>query len=137
MAFKHGKKAVLKVDNSGGVLTDITAYTTRVGLPQTADVAEVSALGATSKSYVAGLKDGRLPFDGKFDPTLHSHLTGILGQDATVSFEYGPQGSGAGSPKGTGEAILISYEPNTSLDDAGTYTAELQVSGDVTWGVYP
>ncbi len=39
MAFVHGKDSVFKLDNSGGSLTDISAYVKNVDFPEPADVA--------------------------------------------------------------------------------------------------
>lgn len=136
MTFTHGKKAVFKVDNSGGALQDISAFTTRVGFPETVDVAEVTALGATSKSYIVGLTDARITAEGKFDPALDAILAGIKGQDPTVTYEYGPEGGTVGKTRYTGEAILVSYEKNSDLGDASSWTAEFQATGNVTRNTY-
>lgn len=137
MAFKHGKKAVFKLDNAAGALQDLTAFITRVGYPRTVDVAEVSNLGDNDKEYVVGLRDARITLEGKVDPTLDAHMAAILGQDATVTYEYGPEGGTAGLIRYTAEAILVSYEPGSGLDDASTWTAELQSSGAVTRNTFP
>jgi len=136
VAFKHGSKAVIKLGTSAAPTTpsDISQYCTNVGNPRSADTADVTTLGKTSKEYIPGLKDGTLGLEGVFDPTVDAHLEGILAVE--VGFEYGPQGSGTGSVKYTGKAILTSYEPDTSIDGAGTWSAELQITGDVTRGTY-
>lgn len=137
MAFTHGKKAVFKVDNSAAALQDITAYVNRVGFPRTVDVAEVSSLGDNAKEYIVGLSDARVTIEGKFDPTPDAILSGILGQDASVTFEYGPEGGTTGKVRFTGEAILVSYEKTSGLDDASGFTAEFQVTGAVTRNTFP
>lgn len=136
MAFSHGKKLVLWVDNAAGALTNISTYVTRVGFPRTVDVAEVSVVGKDDKDYLPGQRDGRLSFEGKWDPTVDAHLSAIWGQDATVSVEYGPEGGTTGKIKYSFEAILISYEPGGGIDDATNWTAELQKSGAVTRGTF-
>ncbi len=136
MAFGHGSKAVFKLDNSGGTLTDISAYVTSVGFSPKADTVEVSTLGDTAKDYIAGLKDATISIEGPFDPTVDAILNAALGASATKSFEYGPQGSTTGNVKYTGEAICTGYEISTGMDGAGTFSAELQVSGAITRGTY-
>lgn len=135
MAASHGKNAVFKIQDSGGTTRDISAYLTGANFDETSDVAEVSGLGATSKSYVAGLKDATLGMDGLIDPTTDGYLHGILGLSRT--WEYHPQGTGTGTPKYSGSGFLTAYSPSTSLDDAGKFTATLQVTGDVTRALNP
>ena len=134
--FRHGKSTVFKVDNSGGTLTDISNTLTDVSFPQSVDTAETSAFGSSAKSYVVGLSDATLSVAGNFDATVDAHLAGILGQSASVSFEYGPEGSTAGMVKYTGEAILTSYEKSGAIGDVVTYSAEFQVTGAVSRGTY-
>jgi hypothetical protein len=134
--FRHGKSTVFKVDNSGGTLTDISNTLTDVGFPQTVDTAETSTFGSSAKSYVVGLTDSSLSIAGNFDATVDAHLAGILGQSASVSFEYGPEGSTAGFVKYTGEAYLTSYEKSGAIGDVVSYSAEFQVTGAITRGTY-
>jgi hypothetical protein len=134
--FRHGKSTVFKVDNSGGSLTDISNTLTDVGFPQTVDTAETSTFGSSAKSYVVGLTDSSLSISGNFDATVDAHLAGILGQSASVSFEYGPEGSTAGFVKYTGEALMTSYEKSGAIGDVVSYSAEFQVTGAITRGTY-
>lgn len=138
MAFRHGKNAVFKVDNSGGTLTDISAYLTDVSLPRSIETAETTTFGATggAKTYVVGLNDSTVSISGKFDATADAHLAGILGQEASVSFEYGPAGSTTGYVKFTGEAYLTKYDLSSPVGDVVTFSADFQVTGVVTRGTY-
>jgi hypothetical protein len=134
--FRHGKSTVFKVDNSGGTLTDISNTLTDVSFPQSVDTAETSTFGSSAKSYVVGLSDATFSISGNFDATVDAHLAGILGQAASVSFEYGPEGSTATYTKYTGECYLTSYEKSGAIGDVVTYSAEFQVTGAVTRGTY-
>lgn len=132
--FRHGKSTVFKVDNSGGTLTDISNTLTDVSFPQTVETAETTSFGSSAKTYIVGLTDSTISASGNFDATVDAHLGGILGQSATVSFEYGPEGSTTGQVKYSGEAILTSYEKSGAVGDVVTYSAEFQVTGAVTRG---
>lgn len=132
MAFNHGKSAVFKLDNSSGVLTDISSYLTDVSLPLNADTAEVTTLGDSSKEYLAGLKDATISIEGKWDPTVDAILEAALGASLTKTFEYGPAGSTTGNVKYTGECICTSHEVTTGVDGAAEFSAELQVTAGVT-----
>ena len=134
--FRHGKSTSFKVDNSGGSLTDISDTLTDVSFPQTIETAETTSFGSNAKTYIVGLSDATLSVSGNFDATVDAHLAGIAGQSATVSFEYGPEGSTSTFVKYTGEAILTSYEKSGAVGDVVTYSAEFQITGAVTRGVF-
>jgi len=132
MAFVHGKDSVFKLDNSGGTLTDISSYVNNVDFPETADVSETTTLGADNKTYIAGLKDATISLAGLWDSTADAIFGAVVGQSATLSFEYSPEGTGSGAVKYTGEAILTSYAVSSPVGDAVGYSADLQVSGAIT-----
>ena len=134
--FRHGKSTSFKVDNSGGSLTDISDTLTDVSFPQTIETAETTSFGSNAKTYIVGLSDATLSVSGNFDATVDAHLAGIAGQAATVSFEYGPEGSTSTFVKYTGEAILTSYEKSGAVGDVVTYSAEFQITGAVTRGAF-
>jgi len=136
MAFVHGKDSVFKIDNSGGTLTDISSYVNSVDFPETVDVAETSTLGDSSKSYIVGMKDSTLSIAGLWDSTLDGILGAVVGQSATLSFEYSPAGTGSGEIKYTGECILTGYSQNSPVGDVVSFSADFQVSGDVTRGTH-
>jgi predicted secreted protein len=136
MAFVHGKDSVFKLDNASGSLTDISTYVNNVDFPETADVAETSTLGASNKTYLAGLKDATIAISGLFDATVDAILGAVVGQTASLSFEYSPEGTASGKVKYTGEAILTSYALSSPVGDVVAYSADLQVSGAVTRGTH-
>lgn len=132
MAFKHGKNTVFKVDNSGGTLTDISSYLNSVTLPRSVETGETTSYGNSAKTYIVGLSDSTLSVDGTWDATVDAHLAGVLGQDASLTFEYGPEGSGSGAIKYTGECYLTSFETSSPVADVVKFSAEFQVTGTVT-----
>tara|TARA_A100001201_G_scaffold21053_1_gene23354 strand:- start:247 stop:657 length:411 start_codon:yes stop_codon:yes gene_type:complete len=136
MAFVHGKDSVFKIDNSGGSLTDISAYVNSVDMPQTVDVAETTVLGKDNKTFIVGLKDATISLAGLWDSTVDGIFGAVLGQSATLSFEYSPEGTTSGNVKYTGEAILTSYSKNSPVGDVVSYSADLQVSDAVTRGTH-
>tara|TARA_R100000081_G_C4727543_1_gene121557 strand:+ start:291 stop:701 length:411 start_codon:yes stop_codon:yes gene_type:complete len=136
MAFTHGKDSVFKLDNSGGSLTDISTYVNNVDFPETADVSETTTLGADNKTYIAGLKDATISLAGLWDATADAIFGAVVGQSATLSYEYSPEGTASGKIKYTGEAILTSYAISSPVGDAVGYSADLQVSGAVTRGTH-
>lgn len=136
MAFVHGKNSVFKLDNASGSLTDISAFVNNVDFPETADVAETSVLGASNKTYIVGLKDATISLSGLFDATVDAILGAVVGQTATLSYEYSPEGTASGKVKYTGEAILTNYALSSPVGDVVAYSADLQCSGAVTRGTH-
>ena len=136
MAFVHGSDSVFKLDNSGGSLTDVSSYVNNVDFPQTADVAETTTLGASNKTYIVGLKDATISLSGLWDATADAIFGAVVGQSATLSFEYSPEGTGSGAVKYTGEAIMTNYAKSSPVGDVVGYSADLQVTGAVTRGTH-
>lgn len=138
MAFVHGKSSLFKVDNSGGSLVDLSAFCEDVSLSRDIETAEVTTFGDSAKEYITGLTDATISISGKFDAngasSVDSVLSGILGQAATVTYNYRPNSAAisATNPEYQGEAILTSYEVAGSVGDAVTFSAELQCSGAIT-----
>lgn len=134
MAFRHGKSAVFKVDNSSAVLTDISAYLDDVSLPRSIETAETTTFGVTggSKTYVTGLNDATISLSGKWDSALDAVLAAVLGQDTALNWNYGPEGSTAGRIKFTGLAILTKYDVKAPVGGVVTFSADLQVTGSIT-----
>lgn len=141
MAFIHGKKSVFKIDNSGGSLIDISAYCEEVSLSRDIETAEVTTFGDDAKEYITGLSDATISLSGKFDAgsasAVDAVLSGILGQDATVSWAYRVNSASvsATNPEYQGEGILTSYEVSGTVGDAVTFSAELQCTGAITRAV--
>lgn len=141
MAFIHGKKSKFEIDNSSGTPVDISAYCEEVSLSRDIETAETTTFGDNDKEYIIGLKDATLSVSGKFDAagasTVDAVLSGILGQDASVTFAYTPGGGSASAtnPKYTGECYLTSYEVSGSVGDVSTFSASFQCTGAITRAV--
>jgi len=136
MAFVHGKSSVFKLDNASGSMTDISSFVNNVDFPETADVAETSVLGASNKTYIVGLKDATIGLTGFFDATADAIFGAVIGQSATLSFEYSPEGTASGKIKYTGECILTNYALSSPVGDVVAYSGDLQVSGAITRGTH-
>lgn len=136
MAFVHGKNAYFSLGSAGTETTkvDISAYLNEVGFPQTVETAETTVFGNDSKTYVVGLKDSTISLSGLHDPTVDNQLTGALGNATALDFLYSPEGNATGDVTYSGSAFLTSYEVSSPVGDVVTFSAELQVTGDVTRG---
>jgi hypothetical protein len=132
--FVHGKSTNFQIDDTGGTIRDISDVLTSVDFPQTNDTAETTAFGATSKSFIVGLRSATISISGSVDATVEGYLDGT--EPASRSFVFGPAGSTSGNVKYTGEAIMTSYSVSDGVADVNTFTADFQVTGDVTRGTF-
>lgn len=138
MAFSHGSRAKLYLDDDGGVERDVSAYISETGLTRELDTADVSALGNTHKAFITGLADGGFELNGHYDPTVEGYLNGLIvyGQTNGVGrqFKYFPAGSATGKTYYDGTAVCTSFNVSTSVDDKASFTSEFKVSAEPTFG---
>lgn len=139
----HSKHLTVKVDNSGGTLTDISAYTNSVGtLGLIFDTQDVTAYSDGIKNVVLGQPAGPITLSGPFDTVVHSHLTGVCGTGTPLSLDvqFGIRHAWeSGEPQwgismsATSGYLCTSY----SVDmNANTWTANFDVFGPTApaWG---
>jgi hypothetical protein len=131
------------LDNSGGTLTEITAYCNSIGtVGLTYESQDVTAFSDGSKNIVIGQPTAPLTLGGPFDTTAHSHLTAINGAATPLSldirigirhaWESGEPQFGITSSSSVGY-LLHSYTVDMS---ANTWSAQLDVFGATApaWG---
>ena len=137
MAFVHGRKTVLKLDDGSGTLRDITTYVNSSSLQRLLDLLDTTTFGANSKAYITGFADAKISFGGFWDATIDGYLAGAFdalaaGTLSTLSWELYPEGTATGKVKYSGEAVMTSYEATQAAQQATSTTNELQVTGAVT-----
>lgn len=141
MAFVHGKGGVFKVDNSAGTLQTLTAYLDQWSISNSVDMAETTTMGSEVKTFLSGASDATISVSGLYDSTASTGpdavLNGLVGLEATSTFELGPEGSSAGKVKYTGECFLTGYEITDAVGDAVKFTADFQVTGAITKTTWP
>lgn len=139
MTFQAGKLTSFAVQDAGGVSRDLSIYMDKADLDRNVDMLETSCFGTNSKTYVSGLFDGTIPIEGYYDPTATTGvdvvLAGILG-GAPRNFIFGPYGTTTTNVKYTGAVILKSYKISSAVAEIVAVSAEFQITGDVTKGVY-
>jgi hypothetical protein len=139
----HAKHITVKLDNSGGTLTDISAYVNSIGtVGLSYETQDVTAFSDGSKNIVIGQPSAPLTIGGPFDTTIHSHLTGINGTGLPLSldiqigirhaWESGEPQFGITSSASVGY-VCHSYTVDMS---ANTWSAQLDVFGATApaWG---
>ena len=134
MAFSSGKNTDIRLDNSAGSLTDISAYCKDVSFKRNGKTIDVSTYGNDWEAFIGALKGADLSIEGVFDAAADAVLAAALSTQR--SFQYGPQGVTVGNVKLTGECLGESYETKTPVDGAVTFSASLKITGAVTSGTY-
>jgi hypothetical protein len=134
LAFVHGSKSSFNINAK-----DISVYVDNVDFTNTFDMAETSTFGSTAKSYIGGLTDAVFAIAGKWDPTATTGPDAVLDPligAAQSAFIYGPQGTTTGNVKYSGNAICTNYKVTSPIGGVVTFTADFQVSGAITRGVF-
>ena len=132
--FVHGKSTDFELDDTGGTSRSLSNVLTSVDFPETIETAETTAFGATSKSYIVGLRDASISVSGLWDATVDGYIIGT--EPATRSWIFGPAGTTSSNVKYTGECILTNYSVSAPVADVVTFSLDLQVTGNVTRGTY-
>ena len=130
MSAVHGKNGYIKVGDN-----NLSSYLNSKSLDTSTDIAEVSTFGNDSKKYIQGLEDGTIPLEGPWDSTVDGYMAALKGAGET-SFEYGPAGNAGGNVKYSGNVVLSAYNISQDLTGAISFSATLQLSGDVTRGTF-
>lgn len=129
MAFIHGRGTAVSIDGD-----DLSDYANSVEFERTADSHDVTTFGRNSKVYAAGLKDGTATIEGIYDSTAGTGpgavLRPLVGGSA-VELVYQPEGAGSGKPTATVDALVTTYSESAPVADMITWSAELQLSGDI------
>jgi hypothetical protein len=134
LAFSHGKSAAFYQKDAAGTERNLSSYLSSAGLDRGQETAETSALGDSSKKFIAGLLENGYKLDGHYDPTVESYLVSLLGISGGSFFRYFPAGSATGKTYYEGTAIATSVNIDTPVDDKASIAAEFQVTGAVTYG---
>jgi predicted secreted protein len=132
--FVHGKSTDFELDDTGGTSRSLSNVLTSVDFPETIETAETTAFGATSKSYIVGLRDATISVSGLWDATVDGYIIGT--EPATRTWIFGPAGTTSSNVKYTGEAILTNYAVSAPVSDVVTFSLDLQVTGNVTRTTY-
>lgn len=138
----HGKDAVFSLeDSAGSTLRNLSTNLTNVAFSRSNDQHDTTTYGAEGHTFIAGLTNGTISLTGFWDDTASTGtatvLDSLVGLDSvTLGWEYGPEGSASGAVKYSGECILVSLEYTSPVADLVAFTAQLQISGDVTKGTY-
>jgi hypothetical protein len=116
---------------------NLSSYVTDVTLNYEAEIKDITAMGATSKAKIAGLKNASIDitFNQDFgasavDATLFS-LVG--GSAVTVEVRPTSGSRSATNPGFTGSGIVVSYTPVAGrVGDVASTKVKIEITGDLT-----
>ena len=143
MAFVHGREGYFSIDDNAGTLQDISCYIGNVDLNREADTPEVTTFCDDFRAYITGFRAATISLSGFYDPAssaIDEILEGILtGANNALSktFEYGPNGNAMGEVRYTGECFMTSYSVSSPVDGVVSFTADFNITGNVTRNTFP
>lgn len=134
MSAVHGRFTEITVNG-----VDISEHCKTSSYEGSADVHDNTGYGKKAKTKNGGLLDGKFTCGGTYDnaesngprPTLYP----LLGDTVTVVRK--PEGTGAGKPQDTFEAVLSKYVETSPVDDNVSWSAEFEISGEIATVAQP
>ncbi len=126
--FSHGKDAVVLLDN-----TNLSTTLSDVSVSLTSDVAETSTFSTSSKTYIAGLKDGTATASGYFETSSPDSDAEFLAQLGSTGAAYSiaPTGYTRGNPATLGSVIETSYDRSADVGGVVSVAVAFQFSEDI------
>jgi len=120
MAVHTGSEGTVKVGSS--VIAELKSYT----IEESGDTIETTALGDTSRTYVAGLKTFTGTIECYWDET-DSSGQGAMTVGSQITINFYPEGDGAGDTYYTGSAIITGRSVTGTTD--GTVDRSFTIQG--------
>ena len=133
MAIRHGKYSKFYVNSY-----DMSPYLNDVSTTQDVGSSETTTFGNTAKTYIVGLRDGKISAKGFFDNSstsaVDSIFAGVLGLDDQV-VTFVQDNMVIGSRAQVAQCDASTYAVNSPVADVVSATADFQVDGGVENGV--
>jgi hypothetical protein len=134
--FRHGKGAAVLLDGN-----DVSAYFNDATTTQGVGTADVTAFGATAKSYISGIEDGSMSLKGLFDgtttptPAIDSILNSAAGSATDNTLSVFVEGLIGGRRATMMNVQETKYEISSPVADVNAISAEFQGDGGYDSGV--
>lgn len=135
MAFRHGSKAVVTIN-----AVDLSAFSDNLSLDLTPETADTTGFGSTWRTHLPGLIGATLSVSGSYDPTATTGPAAAITDAITAQNSAGyiavvdkPGGTASGQRTNSFNAIISGYNETSVVDDKVTWSAELTVTGAVTF----
>lgn len=131
--FTHGRSTRVLYG-----INDLSSYLKQASPSVTIDTPDTTAFGATVKSYVTGIGDGKVSTTGMFDGTagaVDELLQSAFGQPTPTPLIVAPQGlTAVGERCWMLNTLLSNYNMTAAVSDMVGITADFQGTGAVKTG---
>lgn len=117
--------------------TDISGVSRNLEIEEETKEIDVTAYGSADYEYITTKKRNRRASFMVLDDTGGSATEAALDAGNSGTLIYGPQGTAAGKPKKTVQAVILRNRKTYPHDDAVQFNVELRLSGAITGGTYP
>lgn len=131
MARRHGRRGNLYTQIAAAGALVRVASITKWSVEFSTDKEEVSAMGDTNKSYVAGLPDAKGDLEGKWDDGGTWSLYAAAQDGTARAFILYPLGGDNTAIKVTGDAFF-DYSVEAAVDGAVEFSSEWMAAGPIT-----
>ncbi len=135
MAKQHGVDTQITVATS-----DLSQHTNTSTLTRTGDSHDLTTYGAAGHIPGGGLKNHKFTMGGIYEAIATTTSPKKVLQPlllTTVAIVRKPEGTGAGKPNEAFSALLKSYVETAPVADYISWSAEFEVSGDITDTLQP
>jgi len=125
----HGKSTFVSING-----TDLSQHGNNVEWKRAGDSHDVTTFGNNSHRKGGGLLDGSAVLAGFYDNTAGTGPRAVIRPliGTVVPIVYRSEGTGAGRPQDTVNALIVTYEETAPVADYVTWECEVEFDGDVT-----
>lgn len=142
MATAHGNISYFSIEDSAGTtLRNITPHLKTAQFNWSQGENDVTTKdGLRAMKYRPGMRTATITLGGLWDDTASTGaqtvLASLFATEATVGFEWGPEGNAVGAVKYSGECMVSAYTEDSPQDDMVLFTATVRVSSTTTVGTF-
>jgi hypothetical protein len=124
----HGKGTFVSLGGS-----DLSQYGSNMEFERTSDAHDVTTYGNDAHRKFGGLLDGTSTISGFYDSTAGTGPRAVIEPKlgTVVALVHRPEGTGAGRPQDTVQALVTSYTESSPVADMVTWECEVEFDGDV------
>jgi hypothetical protein len=133
-----GALTVWKHASNGAPSTnvDYSSSTRSVSPSFDLETVDSTTFGDSYKDFESSFKNATIEAVYKYSTAMWTVITDLYNGGATITFEYGPDGTTTGKPKVTGSMFITKFSPPTTVGALIEMTASFQVTGAVVWSTY-
>lgn len=133
MAVVTGTSMDIQIDNAGGTLVNLTAYSNSIDFGFPRDMLDTTVFGSTQKQSIPGFGGGDdVVINFRYDPTPEAHLNGLAALTTTTTVQIGPSGTASGKEKYSFETFLMNYAVRATPENIDEIVATFRKTGAYT-----